>query len=284
MAVKEKLKVAGVVTLYNPTDEDISNIDTYLKDIDRLYIVDNTEGKDNKDRIPKSKKIKYIFENKNLGVATAMNMGAKEALKEGYNWLLTMDQDTTFKPGVMTKLKKVILTEDMSKVGIVTPWQKTKMLLKKVDDEYDYPPTIMTSGNIINLEVWQEVGGFKDWLFIDGVDLEYCLNIRKHGYIILRVNSVEIDHNLGDIVYRKYKGEMLPISNHSAMRRYYITRNNEYICDMYKEFDPNVCWSLISKKDTLFTILLFEKNKYKKIKNMFIGYRDYKRGVKGKKF
>ena len=64
---KNELKIAGIVTLYNPTDEDISNINTYLKDIDRLYIVDNTEGKDNKDRIPKSKKIEYIFKNENLG-------------------------------------------------------------------------------------------------------------------------------------------------------------------------------------------------------------------------
>ena len=36
MATKKDLKIAGVVTLYNPTDEDIKNIDTYLCDIDRL--------------------------------------------------------------------------------------------------------------------------------------------------------------------------------------------------------------------------------------------------------
>ena len=277
------LKVAGIVTLYNPTDEDISNIKTYLRDIDRLYIVDNTEGKDNKARLPKSKKIDYIYKNENLGIATAMNMGAEKALKEGYKWLLTMDQDTTFKPGVMKKLKEVIIKEDMSKVGIVTPWQETKMRLKRVKDEYDYPQTIMTSGNIVNLDVWEEIGGYKDWLFIDGVDLEYSLNLRKHGYIILRVNSVEIDHELGDIVYKKYKGKMEPISNHSPMRRYYITRNNEYICDMYKEFDPNICWELVKKKDILFKILLYERHKIKKVISMIKGYRDYKKGIKGKK-
>ena len=60
-----KIKLAGIVTLYNPTDQDIKNIDTYLDDIDKLYIIDNTEGKDNKDRIPKSKKIdyKYLYNN-----------------------------------------------------------------------------------------------------------------------------------------------------------------------------------------------------------------------------
>ena len=83
---KKELKIAGIVTLYNPTDEDLANINTYIDDIDVLYIIDNTEGKDNKKRIPKNKKIKYKFKNENLGVATALNLGAKYAIKDGYNY------------------------------------------------------------------------------------------------------------------------------------------------------------------------------------------------------
>ena len=149
MNKKENVKIAGVVTLYNPTDDDIKNINTYIDDIERLYIVDNTEGKDNENRIPKNKKIKYIFKNENVGVATALNIGAHLAIEEGYKYLLTMDQDTKFKPGVMDKLKEAINKFDMSTIGIVTPWQTTKMRLNEIDDEYDYPPEVMTSGNIL---------------------------------------------------------------------------------------------------------------------------------------
>ena len=46
---KRDLKIAGIVTLYNPTDKDIKNINSYIKDIDRLYVVDNTDGNDNRD-------------------------------------------------------------------------------------------------------------------------------------------------------------------------------------------------------------------------------------------
>lgn len=87
MTKNKELKIAGIVTLYNPTDDDIKNISTYIDDIDKLYIVDNTEGSDNKKRLPRNKKIEYIFKNENLGVATAMNMGAEKALKDGYKWL-----------------------------------------------------------------------------------------------------------------------------------------------------------------------------------------------------
>ena len=282
MASKRKVKIAGVVTLYNPTDNDIANINTYLKDIDRLYIIDNTEGNDNKERIPKSKKIKYIFKNENLGVATAMNIGAEEAIKEGYNWLLTMDQDTTFKPGVMDKLKEVIETKDMKKVGIVTPWHNTKLIDKKPKEEFDDPHDVMTSGNIVNLDIWKKIGGYKDYFFIDGIDIEYCMNLHKNGYKIMRVNSVEIDHNLGDIFYKNIRGRLFLCTNHVPIRRYYIMRNYHYIKDMYLDIDPGYCYSLVSQKHNMIGVLLFEKQKFSKIRMYLKGYRDYKRGVKGK--
>lgn len=56
MTKNKELKIAGIVTLYNPTDADIKNISTYIDDIDKLYIVDNTEGRDNKKSFQRIKK------------------------------------------------------------------------------------------------------------------------------------------------------------------------------------------------------------------------------------
>ncbi len=276
------IKLAGMVTLYNPTDEDIKNIDSYINDVDVLYVIDNTEGKDNKDRLPKNKKIKYFFKNENVGVATALNEAARMAIKDGYKYLLTNDQDTFFKKDVVKELKKVVEKEDMNKYGIVVPWHNTKLKMKKITNGYDYPEATMTSGNILNLDVWKEVGGFKDWLFIDGIDIEYSLNLRKHGYKILRVNSLEIDHNLGDIKYKYFLGKEYVVSNHNYLRRYYIVRNNHYIFDMYNDYAPHICWDLVSQKKYYMEILLFEKGKIKKIIAMRRGLRDYKNGIKGK--
>lgn len=282
MAKKNNIKIAGVVTLYNPTDDDIKNINTYIDDIDKLYIVDNTEGNDNKKRIPKNKKIEYIFKNDNVGVATALNMGAEKAMNDNYKYLLTMDQDTTFKPGVIDKLKDVIANTDMKRIGIVTPWHNTKLLDKKPTTEFDDPHDVMTSGNILNLSVYKKIGGFKDWMFIDGIDIEYCMNLHKNGYKILRVNSVEIEHNLGDIFYKRLRGRLFLCTNHAAIRRYYIMRNYHYIKDMYLDYDPNYCYSLVSQRHNMIGVLLYEKNKINKIKNYIRGYNDYKKGIRGK--
>ena len=282
MSRKKEVKIAGIVTLYNPTDKDIENINTYIDDIEKLYVIDNTEGESNKKRIPKNKKIDYIFKNENVGVATALNMGAKYAIRDGYKYLLTMDQDTTFKPGVIDKLKEVIENTDMKKVGIVSPWLNTRLRDEKPKEEFDDPHDVMTSGCILNLDIYQKIGGFKDWLFIDGIDIEYCMNLHKNGYKIKRVNSVEIDHNLGDIFYRSLCGRLFLCTNHAAFRRYYIMRNYHYIKDMYLDVEPDYCYRLAGQRHNIIGVILFEKDKINKVKMYLKGLSDYKKGIKGK--
>ncbi len=277
----KKLKVAGAVVLYNPTDEDIENINTYIDDIDILYVMDNSNNQ-NKDRLPKNKKIKYIFNNGNLGISKPLNDAANLARKANYKWLLTMDQDTKFKKNIIAKMKEDILNSDCSDVGIVTPWHDTKLKIEKPNKKVDYPLDVMTSGNLVNLEIHEKIGGFKEWLFIDGVDIEYCLNLAKNKYKVKRLNNLKIEHNLGDITYRKFFTKDLLITNHSAMRRYYQCRNYHYIRDMYGEEFPEFCNILVKVKATILGIILYEKNKLAKIKAYFKGYRDYKHGKRGK--
>jgi len=47
------MKIAGVIVLYNPNEEVIDNIKSYLEDIEILYAVDNSETK--KDEIIKNR-------------------------------------------------------------------------------------------------------------------------------------------------------------------------------------------------------------------------------------
>ena len=277
----KSLKLAGSLILYNPTDDDLNNIYSYIDDLDLLYIVDNSP-KRNDDRLPNFKKIKYIFNNENEGVAKPHNRVAAEVRKLGYNWLLTMDQDTYINKGVISKMKHIIETEDMSYIGIITPWHKTKLDVVKPKDEITYPIDTMTSGNLVNLEIHKKIGGFKEWLFIDGVDIEYCLNLGVNGYKIMQLNNLEIDHNLGDIFYKKFLGKNILITNHSAMRRYYQTRNYLYIKEMYGNYPmyKSFCDVLVKKKQLIFGIIFYEKStlkeKVKELKAIKKGVDDYK--------
>lgn len=288
------MKIEGVVVLYNPTDNVMDNIDSYLKPLDKLYIVDNSDKSNNNEKMFNNKKIKYISNNGNQGIANAINVAAKEAINDKADWLLTMDQDSCFEKGSLEKmisflkeLKKNKLMEEVlglkyDKIGILTALHRTGLNENDILSGIDYPLVVMTSGNLINLEAYKKVDGLKDWFFIDAVDFEYCLNLKRNNYEIVQMNTAELKHNLGKIVKRKIFGKTVYVTNHNAIRRYYITRNRHYLYDLYKEdFLPYCKLELSMTRKELLKIWLFEKDKINKTKAIYKGYRDYKKGKKG---
>lgn len=276
------MKLAGVVVWYNPSKKDIKNIDSYIKAVDKLYIVDNSENGSNESKIPNSKKVEYIYKNENLGIAKALNIACYKAIKEKYKFILTMDQDSCFKPNDVDKMKTKISSLDLSKIGIISPWHKTKLKLEKPKEEIDYPLDVMTSGNILNLDIFQKIGGFKEFLFIDGVDIEYCLNLKKNGYKVMRINSIELQHDLGDIFYRNFLGKEFMCDNHNYLRIYYMTRNYRYIRKEYRNIAPEFCDILVKIKGLIFKIVFYEKDKFRKLRSIVFGIYDYKHNNYGK--
>ena len=276
------MKVASVVVFYNPTEDNILNIDKFKDSVDVVYIVDNSD--DNIIRIEESNKIKYIKLGENKGIAKALNIGAELAIRNGYNWLLTLDQDSKITSEIVNKMKKFIeKNKNKINIGLVSPYQDIDSKEIINDTLYEEQLEMMTSGNIINLDAYKKVGGFKDWLFIDLVDTDYCMNLNKNGYKVLRLNKVIMKHTLGNLKVHKFFGKEYPCYNHNPIRRYYIVRNTFYINDMYKYLYPEYCKHLIRIQWGQFKrIIFFEKNKYKKIRMMYKGYRDYKKNIKGK--
>ena len=61
-----------------------------------------------------------------------------------------------------------------------------------------------------------------------------------------------------------------------------MARNNHYIYDLYHDDFPEYCEMILHGLDGQFrNILAFEKDKYRKLRNMKRGYKDYKKGIKG---
>ena len=275
------MKISAVVVFYNPSEKNIAYINKYIDSIDKLYVVDNSE--DDTIRLESSKKIEYIKLNKNYGIAHALNIGAQKAIEDKYKYLLTMDQDSKITPEIINKMKDFLIeNQDDNKIGLISPYHdigsKEDLLIGDVEDVIE----VMTSGNIINLEAYKKIGGFKDWLFIDCVDTDYCMNLHKHGYKVLRLNNIVMKHELGNLVVHKLFGKEYPCYNHNPIRRYYIVRNNFYINKMYSDIYPEFCKRLLRiQKGQVKRIIVFEKNKINKLRMMYKGYKDFKNNIKG---
>lgn len=288
------MKTAGVVVLYNPDSRVEENIKSYIDGVDILFAVDNSAC-DNSARFNGEKTV-YIPNKENLGVAAALNIGANRAIEMGYEWLLTMDQDSKFDAGAVNRMRQFVkdLKDDKQyaesigftyeKLGLVSPFHRIETNKDEKAEGIDSPAVVMTSGNLISLNAFKAVDGFKEWMFIDAVDFDYCLNLRKNGFLIARLNFVELNHNVGkNTVIKHLLGHRMCTYNHPAVRRYYIVRNRYYVCDMYKKDFPEFCaHEKGCTKKEIIKIILLENQKIKKLRAMYKGFKDYKKGIKGK--
>lgn len=276
------MKVNAVVVLYNAKDDVVENIKTYIDYLETLYVIDNSDKVDHLlvDKINRiSSKCIYIDNQGNKGIAYALNLGATLAIGNNANWLLTMDQDTSFVDSDCKTLIDIAFNINDDKIAIIAPLHYINE--NKVYDFYD--TITMTSGNIINLEIFEKLKGFDNNLFIDSVDIDYCLKIYENGYLIKRVPNIILNHNLGDTKMYKIFGKTFYPTNHNYIRRYYITRNRLYVWSKYKKSYPDyIKFEKVLTLKEFIKILMFEKDKFKKMSFMVKGYIDYKKNKLGK--
>lgn len=280
---QSNIKLASVVVFYNPTKENVDNIKNYYDLVDKVYIIDNS-SKDNSNLI-NDKKIEYIPNLDNLGMAYALNKGANLAINDGFNYLLTMDQDSKLYKDTLNKMIDYINNNNVDKIGIISPWHVIKSGITKPKGDVDYPFEVMTSGNIVNLKIYSKIGGWDNELFIDDVDIDYCMNLNLNGYKVVRLLDAEMVHSLGNIKIKHIwplKRDFV-CSNHNYIRRYYMARNLVYLEKKYKgKFDNYLSFMRSGLYGQIKNILVFENDKYRKIKCIIKGMKDAKKGKMGK--
>ena len=270
--------MTGVQTCALPI---FTNIDTYVEKLEKLYIVDNSDTI-NEEIISKIKKkynnIEYIQLGENLGIAKALNIGLEKFIISDSNLFLTMDQDSKFNKNNLELFFNKILEENDHKIGIFSPRHKTSANNFLIKEDL-FVDKVMASGNILTKDLVISIGGFNEEFFIDEVDHEYCFRARRKNYKIKLYGDIYLNHNLGDMNKKNKLPKFLISTHHNKIRRYYITRNKLYMIEMYPEL--KIKYTITFFNDLL-KILLYEKNKFDKLKMIRKGYYDYKNKVMGK--
>ena len=226
MGKGELKKIAGAVILYNPEAKAYDNIKSYIDYLDKLFVIDNSEYQNNSmiERLKKEYKVSYYYNSQNVGIAGGLNIALKEAIKNKYQFILTMDQDSCFEEDYLGILLNEV--EPEKNIGIYSPFHKNKFFTKKPkSSEPEEVSDVMTSGNILNLRAVQEIGFFKEDYFIDYVDIEYCFRLRKNGYKIFRINNSFLTHNEANLTKKNFFGLTVYPPVHVSLRWYYKIRN-----------------------------------------------------------
>lgn len=277
--------LVAVVVWYNPTEEFVKNILTYQAYCKKTYIIDNTENHDSRllaESVPNSF---YTWNKGNLGIAKALNEGCQQALSDGFRWVMTMDQDSSWESQQLEMyFSRIASNTDPTVVSFsptpMEPEKNTSVLgdIKRklfhraqvVTDDNLIVDRVITSGNVISLEAWSEVGRFYEPLFIDEVDYEFCYRLRDKGLKIIAFPDVKFNHSIGS-----KKRSFFPKPSHFGVRCYYLTRNSFFMMNKY----PKYCKNFHYGKCLLRMLFVNVINLYfTNIWYMYKGYKNYKSG------
>lgn len=291
---------AAVVILYKPTEKYINNILTYNNFFDKIYIIDNS-FEDNSNLVSKINNGMYVSNKKNLGIAKALNIGCQLAFKDGFEWCMTMDQDSFWKIEDLENYFKYIKNNiyDKKNISFAPNTERTdeklsiyselkrkvfkiknNELINNKKNNTENVLKVICSGNFFNLSIWNDIGKFNEDLFIDEVDFDFCYRLKRNNFNIIQFNFIKLNHNYGDNI----KTIFPKLIKHDGYRIYYIIRNMLITKKNYPEYTEN--YNKILKRyfiDCCILNLHFVKNFYLFVK-AFIDYKKYVKGNRCENF
>lgn len=215
----------------------------------------------------------------NLGVATALNQGLAWGEERGLDWIVTFDQDSAAEPRLVAEAARVYDAHHPRIAVIGAGWVSRLGLGTACNSPDGIEVThVITSGALHHVGIWRVLGGFREDLFIDYVDTEYCLRARTAGYSVVQGCVPTMTHAIGSPTRRRLINRFVTPSNHDRARRYYMTRNRMFVWRSYWRRESGyVVYDMKAAAKELIKLLLFETDRVGKLRAVLAGARDSNR-------
>jgi len=285
------MKLAAVVVLYQPNSAVLAAIQSYAIQVEQVFAIDNSESLDS--LIAKGlqgiSNLRLISNHGNFGIGQALNKGVQLARENGFEFLLTMDQDSSFIPEDFALFLQSAQEafQNNSSLALVAPDHTPLLYGIQTKAErcfFESRDLVATSGNIVRIAYCDLVQGFHESLFIDEVDHDFCLRLKSRGLLVMQSPSVHLIHAMGEPRVVHWLWYHTLVSEHSVTRYYYIARNNLYVYSRFAKKYPTICRARIRfvLRYVILLMLMFEKNRIRKIGMILRGTYDFLRGRYGK--
>jgi rhamnosyltransferase len=262
-----------------------------LAQVQRLVVVDNGSDAEELAQLRETSQVLgfHLIENReNLGIAMGLNQGVLWAIGENYPWVILFDQDSEITDGFMDQMfiawqshseRERIASMHPRYVDPDTGHEPTFL---RADD--GGPVTSMTSGALMPTWIFDKIGLFSTEYFIDQVDTEYCFRIRAAGYLVADSRNVVLLHATGFPERLHFLFFSFEPTHHSALRRYYISRNRIAVYKKYFHIFPGKISQAIyyASRETI-KCLLAERERPRKLQSILLGTWDGIIGRMGKR-
>ncbi len=232
----------------------------------------------------------------NIGLAAAVNRGvaAVRASAPCSHFVLLLDQDSEPSSGSIERLVEGFeaLRARGVRIGCVGPTlldattglkhgfhQCTRWRWKRVYPDSDSNDPVACanlngSGTLVPVDIFLELGGLEDNLFIDHVDTEWAFRVQAHGYQLFGIPQAVFRHRMGESSRRiwLFGWRVWPIR--SSRRHYFLYRNAVLL--MRRAYVPWVwkVWAVIKLTITAGVTLMIGPRRFAQMRSMVCGIRD----------
>ena len=262
------MKIAACIILYHPDIADLEkDIRAIADHVDTLILWRNSpEEIIVPDKLPC--KLIWMGDGTNQYISRPLNTCLSYCLDGGFDYLLTMDQDSEFEDFGGFLAKALSLADKPS-------YERTAIFAPNVNRRYNSDPSVIsvestiTSGSLCNLRAALDCGGFRESYQIYWVDSEFCHRAHLKGWNICTLTEFNLRHQFG----KKAFTNGVSSYNYSPQAYYFLFRNMFWMHREYKS-NPNLKCILYTAKLYLRSILMGETDKWKKLKAVGRGVRD----------
>ena len=262
----------SIIVVYNPkVDLLVKDICSFIKKVDLLIIWQNSVLSDDvREYISSLGNIIFAGNGINQGIPTALNYALSYAIKNGYDYLLTMDQDSVLEN--FDNYKNTVIKKNQEKSCIVGAYQ-TFLESKLSEDIFSEYKWVITSGTIFPIRLLNEIGGFETSFFIDTVDIEVCIRARKYGYKCYICRTGKLIQKYGVKHTIKMLNKTINYVVYSPDRIYGIFRNLTMLLITYRK--KEISYELFTFSFIVIKSAVFEKrNRTKSLLAMLFGIID----------
>lgn len=262
----------SIIVVYNPkVDLLVKDICSFIKNVDLLIIWQNSVLSDDvREYISSLGNIIFAGNGINQGIPTALNFALSYAIKNGYDYLLTMDQDSVLEN--FDNYKNTVIKKNQEKTCIVGAYQ-TFLESKLSEDIFSEYKWVITSGTIFPIRLLNEIGGFETSFFIDTVDIEVCIRARKYGYKCYICRTGKLIQKYGVKHTIKMLNKTINYVVYSPDRIYGIFRNLTMLLITYRK--KEISYELFTFSFIVIKSAVFEKrNRTKSLLAMLFGIID----------
>ncbi len=306
--MSKAFSIASVTVAYNGANilpGHLEALKRQTRRLDEIVVVNNASTDDTSNLLAaRYPEVTVLTLSENGGVGGGYAAGLTyAALTKKYDWVWLFDQDSVpSKDGLEFLLhglqhldgaadNTAILAPVCVHPGTKLPcpgfsWKGGRMV--PVSGDSNQPITwvdmVISSGSLVRRRAIEEVGLPRADFFMDFVDYEHCLRLRRHGFKIAVVRDSHLDHVLGDPSKFNLLGRTTYWTNHAPWRVYYRVRNEIFIVWQYYPNWSNKSLALCRLARFALASLLFGKWKLACLGMMYRGFLDGRAGRLGIRF